>query len=56
MPQSGEQIEFGNFVFSAVAVNSKRIKNVRVLIKDRIENVKQLPPPKRIKTIHLTKR
>ncbi len=36
-PNVGEQIDFGNFVFTAVSVSNKRIKSVRVFIKDRAE-------------------
>ena len=33
LPSSGERIYFGKFVFTVVAVDSKRIKRVRVFIK-----------------------
>ncbi len=36
LPNAGEHVEFKNFVFTAVSVNQKRIKGVRVLMKDRI--------------------
>ena len=35
MPRPGEQIEFENFVFTAVSVTKKRIKSIRVFIKER---------------------
>ncbi|MFY0651490.1 MAG: gliding motility-associated protein GldE [Cyclobacteriaceae bacterium] len=34
LPNSGEKIHFENFVFTVVAVNDKRIKRVRVYIRD----------------------
>ncbi len=33
LPRIGEKIEFSNFVFTAVSVDNKRIKRIRVLIK-----------------------
>lgn len=38
MPNAGEQIEFGNFVFTIVSVNRKRIKSIRVLLKNSSSN------------------
>ena len=35
LPKSGEKIYFENFVFTIVAVNDKRIKNVKVLINEK---------------------
>lgn len=35
LPRAGEQIKFENFVFTVVAVDQKRIKRIRVLIKSR---------------------
>lgn len=36
IPRVGEKIEFKNFVFTAVAVDNRRIKRIRVLIKSSI--------------------
>ena len=36
MPRIGEKIEFENFVFTAVSVDNKRIKRIRVLLKSKI--------------------
>ncbi len=35
MPLAGEKVEFGNYVFTAVSVTRKRIKTVRVLIREQ---------------------
>lgn len=35
LPRAGEQIKFENFVFTVVAVDQKRIKRIRVLIKNK---------------------
>ncbi len=36
LPRIGEKIEFDNFVFTAVSVDNKRIKRIRVLIKSQV--------------------
>lgn len=38
MPRVGEKVSFDRFVFTVVSVDSKRIKRVRVLIKDIAKN------------------
>ena len=35
LPRAGEKISIGKYVFTVVAVNSKRIKRVRVFIKEK---------------------
>ncbi len=37
MPRPGEKVVFENFVFTAVSVNRKRIKTIRVFIKERYQ-------------------
>ncbi|MBX2843502.1 MAG: gliding motility-associated protein GldE [Flammeovirgaceae bacterium] len=39
LPITGEKIEFKNYVFSAIAVDKKRIKRVRVFMKDGIDTI-----------------
>lgn len=35
LPRAGEQVKFENFVFTVVAVDQKRIKRIRVLLKNK---------------------
>lgn len=41
LPSSGERIHYDRFIFTVVAVDAKRIKKVRVFIKEKVNNANQ---------------